>query len=80
MNAGERAIRAGASIIAAAFAVSLGENLWYAIPAGLCAAFLAVGAITGWCNSAPAATCVTTNQHAILGTTESRPTATAGRH
>jgi hypothetical protein len=39
---GERAFRAAMAVFVGAFAVSVSENLWCAIPA-------AVGAITGWC-------------------------------
>jgi len=46
----DRVIRAIASIFLAGFALSaMGENLWCAIPAGICASFLMIGAITGWC-------------------------------
>jgi hypothetical protein len=46
---GDRVMRGVLSVIAASFAVSQSANLWCAIPAGVCAVFLAIGAITGWC-------------------------------
>ncbi|MGZ8804330.1 MAG: YgaP family membrane protein [Microbacterium sp.] len=45
----ERAFRAAASVFLAAFALSMPDNLWCAIPAGVCSALLMVGAVTGWC-------------------------------
>lgn len=32
-----------------AFALSSLDQPWCAIPAGVCASFLTIGAITGWC-------------------------------
>ena len=46
---GERGVRAVIAVVLAAFALSNLDNLWCAIPAGVCAAFLVLGAITGWC-------------------------------
>ena len=46
---GERGIRAVIAVFLAAFALNNLDNLWCAIPAGACATFLAIGAITGWC-------------------------------
>jgi hypothetical protein len=46
---GERGFRAAMAVFVGAFAVSVSENLWCAIPAAVCALLLAVGAITGWC-------------------------------
>ena len=46
---GERGIRAVIAVFLAAFALNNLDNLWCAIPAGTCSAFLAIGAITGWC-------------------------------
>ena len=46
---GERVIRAAASVVVGAVALNSVGNLWCAIPAGICATFLAIGAITGWC-------------------------------
>ncbi len=48
---GERMGRAAASIFVGAFSLSMLDNLWCAIPAGVCAVLLMVGAITGWCPS-----------------------------
>ena len=70
MNPGERVIRASASVIVGAFAVSLVDNLWYAIPAGLCAIFVLISAITGWCHTAPSASCRVTDQPIIFDKTE----------
>ena len=44
----ERVLRAAASVFLAAFALSMTDNLWCAIPAGVCSALLMVGAVTGW--------------------------------
>ena len=44
---GERGIRAVIAVFLAAFALNNLDNLWCAIPAGICATFLAIGAITG---------------------------------
>lgn len=46
---GERIFRAFAAVFVGAFALSSLDNLWCAIPAGVCSGFLAFGAITGWC-------------------------------
>ena len=46
---GERGIRAVIAVFLAAVALDNLDNLWCAIPAGVCATFLAIGAITGWC-------------------------------
>lgn len=46
---GERVLRGALAVIPAAFAVSSLETPWFAVPAALCALFLAFGAITGWC-------------------------------
>lgn len=45
----ERVFRGAAAVFIGAFALSMSDNLWCAIPAGVCATLLAVGAITGWC-------------------------------
>jgi hypothetical protein len=47
----ERVFRAAASVFLAAFSLSMTDNLWCAIPAGVCSALLMVGAVTGWCPS-----------------------------
>ncbi|MGR2753381.1 YgaP family membrane protein [Agromyces arachidis] len=49
VSRGERGIRAVIAVFLGAFALGNLDNLWCAIPAGICAAFLAIGAITGWC-------------------------------
>jgi hypothetical protein len=49
VNRGERGIRAVVAVFLAAFALNNLDNPWCAIPAGVCASFLAIGAITGWC-------------------------------
>ncbi len=46
---GARVTRAVASIAVGTFAVINGDNPWCAIPAGVCATFLMIGALTGWC-------------------------------
>lgn len=46
---GERVLRGVGSVFVGAFALSMADNLWCAIPAGVCAVLLLVGAITGWC-------------------------------
>ena len=61
----ERLLMGVASIVLAAFALSALDQPWCAIPAGVCATFLLIGAVTGWCptqllasgeNAAPANT------------------------
>ena len=49
VTSGERVIRAAASVVVGAVALNSVGNLWCAIPAGICATFLAIGAFTGWC-------------------------------
>lgn len=49
ISPGERILRAGIALFVIAFVLSTLDNLWYAIPASICAAFLVFGAITGWC-------------------------------
>jgi len=49
VNRGERVVRGLIAVVLAAFAVSSLDNLWCAIPAAVCAGFLMIGAITGWC-------------------------------
>jgi hypothetical protein len=49
VSRGERVVRGVISVVLAAFAVSNAENLWCAIPAGVCATFLMISAFTGWC-------------------------------
>lgn len=49
VSRGERGVRAVIAVFLAAFALNNPDNLWCAIPAGVCATFLAIGAITGWC-------------------------------
>jgi len=46
---GERVVFGLSSLVVGAAAVSMAENLLCAIPAGICATFLAIGALTGWC-------------------------------
>lgn len=49
----ERAIRTSLALVTVSVAVtSWSTNLWCAIPAAVCAGFLAFGAITGWCPTA----------------------------
>lgn len=45
----DRVVRGLAAVFVGAFSLSLVEQPWCAIPAGICATLLAVGAITGWC-------------------------------
>ena len=54
VGSAERVGRAVAALIVAAFAVSMAGIPWAAAAAGVCAALLAVGAVTGWCPSLPA--------------------------
>ncbi|WP_430645295.1 YgaP family membrane protein [Agromyces sp. GXS1127] len=49
VSRGERVLRGVIAVFLAAFALSNLDNLWCAIPAGVCATFLAIGAVTGWC-------------------------------
>ena len=49
VSRGERGIRAVIAVFLAAFALNNLDNLWCAVPAGVCATLLAVGAVTGWC-------------------------------
>ncbi len=46
---GERLLRGLAAALLVAFAATSLDNLFCAVPAATCAAFLAIGAITGWC-------------------------------
>lgn len=45
----ERIGRGAVSAFLALFALSSLDNLWCAVPAAVCAFFLVIGAITGWC-------------------------------
>ena len=45
----DRIIRGVVSVFLAGFALNTLDNLWCAIPASICATFLMIGAITGWC-------------------------------
>lgn len=72
---GERIIRAGASIIVAAFAVSVGDDLWYAVPAGLCAVFLMSSATMGSHRTSNSSINGTEERSTILITADARPTA-----
>lgn len=47
----QRVARGTLSVLTAALAYTAGTSgrLWCAVPAAVCAAFLAVGAATGWC-------------------------------
>lgn len=45
----DRVVRAIAAVFVGAFALSMTDQPWCAIPAGICSTLLAVGAITGWC-------------------------------
>ncbi|MBM7503974.1 DUF2892 domain-containing protein [Agromyces aurantiacus] len=49
VSRGERGIRAVIAVFLAAFALNALDTPWCAIPAGVCATLLAIGAITGWC-------------------------------
>jgi hypothetical protein len=44
-----RLSRGVVGILVGSFAFSSMDNLWYAIPAGILATFLFMGAATGWC-------------------------------
>ncbi|PFG18701.1 hypothetical protein [Serinibacter salmoneus] len=47
---GVRAMRVLAAVVLAAFSGSMwSSNLLCAVPAAICATFLLIGAITGWC-------------------------------
>lgn len=45
----DRIMRAVAAVFLGAFALTGLDNTWCAIPAAVCATFLMIGAITGWC-------------------------------
>lgn len=49
VSRGERVFRGVIAVVLAAFAVSNLENLWCAIPAGVCSVTLMASAFTGWC-------------------------------
>lgn len=49
VSSADRVARAIAAVFVGAFALSMIGQPWCAIPAGICAILLAVGAITGWC-------------------------------
>jgi hypothetical protein len=42
-------MRGVAAVFVAGFALSNANNLWSAIPTGICSVILMVGAVTGWC-------------------------------
>ncbi len=46
---GERAARAVMALVAAGVAFATWGRPWCAVPAAVCAGFLTIGAITGWC-------------------------------
>lgn len=46
---GERGIRAVIAVFVGAFALNHLDDPWFAVPAGVAAVLLAIGAITGWC-------------------------------
>lgn len=48
---GQRAARGVLALLVGALAVAAGGSgeLWFAVPAGLFAVFLVIGAVTGWC-------------------------------
>lgn len=46
---GERIVRGVGALVMGGIAASTATNPWCAIPAAVCAAFLMIGAITGWC-------------------------------
>ncbi len=68
----ERVLRALAAVFVGAFALSMGDNLWCAIPAGICATLLLVGAVTGWCPTALLPRRVDAPQENTLGIPEAR--------
>lgn len=68
----ERILRAAMSVFVGAFALSMSANLWCAIPAGVCAALLMVGAITGWCPTSLLPRPVETSEPNMLGIPEAR--------
>lgn len=49
VSRGERGIRAVIAVFVGAFALNQVDDPWFAIPAGLAAVLIAIGAITGWC-------------------------------
>jgi hypothetical protein len=69
---GERGIRAVIAVFLAAFALDNLDNPWCAIPAGVCATFLAIGAITGWCPTDLLARTPTETDANALGYPEAR--------
>lgn len=72
VSRGERGIRAVIAVFLAAFALNNLDNLWCAIPAGVCATFLAIGAITGWCPTDLFARTPSENDANALGYPEAR--------
>ncbi|WP_400994407.1 DUF2892 domain-containing protein [Agromyces sp. GXQ0307] len=72
VSRGERVLRGVIAVFLAAFAASNLENLWCAIPAGICATFLAIGAITGWCPTDLLTRSAATTEPNVLGYPEAR--------
>ncbi|WP_353828663.1 YgaP-like transmembrane domain [Agromyces sp. SYSU T0242] len=65
-------MRAVVAVFLAAFAVSNLDAWWCAIPAGVCATFLALGALTGWCPTDLLARGAATTEGNLLGYPEAR--------
>lgn len=72
VSRGERGIRAVIAVFPAAFALDNLDTPWCAIPAGVCATFLAIGAITGWCPTDLVARTPTETDANALGYPEAR--------
>jgi len=72
VSRGERVIRGTIAVFLAAFAASSLENLWCAIPAGICATFLAIGAVTGWCPTDLVSRAAAETEPNVLGYPEAR--------
>lgn len=72
VSRGERGIRAVIAVFLAAFALDNLDTPWCAIPAGVCATFLAIGAITGWCPTDLVARTPTETDANALGYPEAR--------
>ncbi|GAA2044035.1 hypothetical protein GCM10009819_33590 [Agromyces tropicus] len=65
-------LRGVVAVFLGAVAMSTLDNPWCAIPAGVCATFLAIGAITGWCPPDLFSRAATTTAPNVLGYPEAR--------
>ncbi|GAA1055262.1 hypothetical protein GCM10017608_30990 [Agromyces luteolus] len=72
VSRGERVLRGVIAVLLAAFAASNLDNLWCAIPAGICSTFLAIGAVTGWCPTDLLSRSAVETEPNVLGYPEAR--------